>query len=133
MLSNKSINTSFSALVAGTFISAALITNTVSAGDMQHQHAQMSKHSGHQMEGKTAMQMMAKEVITEGVVSRINGETAQLIIHHQPIPEWKMSEMQMKFGLGPGLALKDFEVGQQIRFRLQHENMMKFTITEVLK
>ena len=121
-------------LVTGTLLGAMLSSNPVVAGSMQHQHGQSAEsHGQHKMAANQPMQQMAQEVITEGVVSRIIGDSSQLIVHHQPIPEWKMSEMQMKFGLAPNLSVSDFSEGQAIRFRLKHENMMKFTITEVLQ
>mgnify|MGYP000144404988 CR=1 FL=1 len=74
-----------------------------------------------------------KEVITTGVVKSVLTQTKQLKIQHQMIPEWDMKAMQMKFNLAPNLDIKDFKQGQTIKFRMEHKNMMKFTVLEVLK
>ncbi|WP_261841599.1 copper-binding protein [Aliamphritea ceti] len=76
-------------------------------------------------------QSMAEVVSTSGVVKGVLAETNQLKVQHQRIPEWDMRQMQMKFNLAPGLQATDFQEGQEIRFRLQQQNMMTFTITDV--
>lgn len=123
------------AALIGAIVSATLISTTVTAGDMKHQQPAMAgtEHSQHQMENHAGMNMMAEEVVATGVVKDVLTETAQLKVQHQPIAEWKMSGMQMKFNLAPGISVADFQEGQHIRFRLKQENMMKFTITEVLQ
>lgn len=72
------------------------------------------------------------EVITSGVVKGIVPSTNQLKIRHQPIPEWSMGAMQMKFFLAPYLEISNFHEGQKIKFRLHQKNMMQYTILEVL-
>jgi len=116
-------------VLVGVLVSATLISTTVTADDMKHQS--MNTHAGHNMQ-HSAGQMMAEEVITKGVINGVLSDSKQLKVHHQPIPEWTMSEMQMKFFLAPDLSISDFSEGQQIHFRLKQENMMKFTITELL-
>ncbi len=86
----------------------------------------------HRMVGDSTIQMMAETVIVTGVVKRLLADTGQVIVQHQPIPDWNMSAMQMKFDLTSGLSTTDFTEGRQIRFRLQQSNMMKFTIVELL-
>ncbi|MDI3326337.1 copper-binding protein [Pontibacterium granulatum] len=91
----------------------------------------MASHSMHQ-HGSPKMKPMTVEVVANGVVQSVMAETNQLKIRHQPIPEWSMGAMQMKFSLAPGMSTKVFRHGQQIKFRLRQENMMEFTILEVL-
>ena len=124
----------------------ALITNLtlisfpVFAQDMQHhshassddskqvvQHAAVKSSDNH-----SAMNMIADEVVTEGVVQRILVDSKQIIVRHQPIPLWNMGAMQMKFNLSEGLSVPDFQPGQKIRFKLKQDKLMKFTITELL-
>ncbi|MCO4757992.1 MAG: copper-binding protein [Oceanospirillaceae bacterium] len=94
--------------------------------------AQDSKpHSMHQ-HSASATQAQVAEVITSGVVKGILPSTNQLKIRHQPIPEWSMGAMQMKFFLAPYLEITDFQEGQEIKFRLHQKNMMKYTILEIL-
>ena len=90
-----------------------------------------SAHSMHQHKTPTAQAPVA-EVITSGVVKGVVPSTKQLKIRHQPIPEWSMGAMQMKFFLAPYLQISDFHEGQKIKFRLHQKNMMKYTILEVL-
>lgn len=73
------------------------------------------------------------EVVTTGVVKSVLTQAKLLKIQHQKIPEWDMQAMQMKFSLAPNLNIQDFKQGQTIKFRLKHNNMMKFTVLEVLK
>ena len=124
----------------------ALITNLtlisfpVFAQDMhQHSHAnsdnskQVEQHaSAKSSDTYSAMNMVADEVVTEGVVQRILADSNQVIVRHQPIPLWNMGAMQMKFNLSEGLSVPDFQPGQTIRFKLKQDNLMKFTITELL-
>lgn len=136
LVSSNSFLTAVTAAAAliGAIVSATLISTTVIAGDMKHQSSTTSAdHSQHNMSNHSGMNMMAEEVIATGMVKGVLTETAQLKVQHQPIAEWKMSAMQMKFNLAPGISVADFQEGQHIRFRLKQENMMKFTITEVLK
>lgn len=91
-----------------------------------------ASHAMHQ-HGSSKMKPMAAEVVTSGVVKGVLVETSQLKIRHQPIPEWSMGAMQMKFSLAPGMSTEEFSNGQQIKFRLRQENMMEFTILEVLE
>lgn len=79
------------------------------------------------------MQMAVDEVVAEGVVKRIFADSKQVMVQHQPIPEWNMSAMQMKFNLADGLSVADFKEGQAIRVRLQQSNMMKFTVVKLLE
>ncbi len=88
-------------------------------------------HSMHHHSASTTEAQVA-EVITSGVVKGVLPSTNQLKIRHQPIPEWSMGAMQMKFFLAPYLEISDFQEGQQIKFRLHQKNMMKYTILEVL-
>ncbi|WP_417226121.1 copper-binding protein [Amphritea sp.] len=94
--------------------------------------ADMAQQSGHQ-HGNMNMNAMADEVIAVGIVKRILPESNQLIVQHEPIPEWMMSAMQMKFNLADGLSATAVKPGQQIRFRLKQEHMMRFTITQWLQ
>nr|WP_228050858.1 copper-binding protein [Pontibacterium sinense] len=89
-------------------------------------------HSMHQHSAATAETQVA-EVVTSGVVKGILPSTNQLKVRHQPIPEWSMGAMQMKFFLAPYLEITDFHEGQKIKFRLHQKNMMKYTILEVLE
>jgi len=89
-------------------------------------------HSMHQHSVSTTQAQVA-EVITSGVVKGILPSTNQLKIRHQPIPEWSMGAMQMKFFLAPYLEITDFHEGQKIKFRLHQKNMMKYTILEILE
>lgn len=95
-----------------------------------------SAHSMHQHKTPMAQAPVAQapvaEVITSGVVKGVVPSTKQLKIRHQPIPEWSMGAMQMKFFLAPYLQISDFHEGQKIKFRLHQKNMMKYTILEVL-
>ncbi len=77
-------------------------------------------------------QSMAEVVTTSGVVKGVLVQSNQLKVQHQRIPEWDMHQMQMKFNLAPGMQATDFQEGQTIRFHLKQENMMKFTITDVV-
>ncbi|WP_432472611.1 copper-binding protein [Amphritea sp. HPY] len=137
LISSNSFLTAATAAAAlvGAIVTATLISTTVTAGDMKHQQPVMAgaEHSQHNMENHAGMKMMAEEVIATGMVKGVLSNTAQLKVQHQPIAEWKMAAMQMKFNLAPGISVADFQEGQHIRFRLKQENMMKFTITEVLK
>jgi len=132
LISNKSIITVFTAAVV---CAGATVGVNASAHDKKHQEPAMAaaEHSQHKMENHAGMNMMAEEVIATGMVKGVLTETAQLKVQHQPISEWKMAGMQMRFQLAPGISAADFKEGQHIRFRLKQENMMKFTITEVLK
>ncbi|GGK75260.1 copper-binding protein [Amphritea balenae] len=115
------------ALLVGAIASATLISTTVAAGDMK------SEHKHHNMQANADMKPMAEVVMVDGVVKRVIADSNQLIVHHQPIAAWTMAEMQMKFNLADGLSVADFNEGQKIHFKLKQENMMKFTIIEVLK
>ncbi len=88
----------------------------------------------HKMEHKqmASAQSMAEVVTTSGVVKGVLADTNQLKVQHQRIPEWDMRQMQMKFNLAPGMQAADFKEGQAIRFHLKQQNMMKFTITDVI-
>ncbi|BBB25643.1 hypothetical protein AMJAP_1046 [Amphritea japonica ATCC BAA-1530] len=112
---------------------AGLISIATAATDMQHQSGQHSesKHATmhHAMKADSAMQ---GEVVVDGVVKRVLTDSKQIIVQHQPIPQWNMSAMQMKFDLADGLLVSDFKVDQEIHFRLGHKNMMKFTILELV-
>lgn len=90
-----------------------------------------SEHS-HHTAAHTGAAALAEVVETEGVIKRILPENGQLIIQHEAIPEWNMMAMQMKFSLAPELSIEDFSVGQQIRFRLHQQDMMRYTILELL-
>lgn len=125
----------------------ALITNLILISfpafsqDMQHHSHASSDDSKHMTQhaaakssdAHSAMNMVADEVVTEGVVQRILADSNQLIVRHQPIPLWNMGAMQMKFNLAEELSVSDFQPEQKIRFRLKQNNMMKFTITELLE
>lgn len=94
---------------------------------------EMDTDSSHKHAAKTQdIANLATLVITSGSINRIVKEQKQLIVKHEAIPEWNMKTMQMKFALATGISIDDFQVGQQIRFKLQQKNMMKFTIVEVL-
>ncbi|MBU2966004.1 copper-binding protein [Amphritea sp. 2_MG-2023] len=93
---------------------------------------EMAHQSEHQHSGMN-MNEIVDEVVVVGVIKRILPESNQLIVQHEPIPEWTMSAMQMKFNLADGLSATDFKPGQQIRARLKQEHMMTFTITQWLK
>lgn len=90
-----------------------------------------NSHAMHQHTTSTAHAPVA-EVTTSGVVKGIVRSTNQLKIRHQPIPEWSMGAMQMKFFLAPYLEITDFHEGQKIKFRLYQKNMMQYTILEIL-
>ncbi|MBR9867857.1 MAG: copper-binding protein [Oceanospirillales bacterium] len=77
--------------------------------------------------------MLMNEVVVDGVVKRVLAGSGQIMVKHQPIPEWNMSAMQMKFNLADGLSVTDFTEGQSIRFRLKQSSMMTFTIVKLLK
>lgn len=100
---------------------AAALTAQAEEHSMNHKHKQMA-----------SVQSMAEVVTTSGVVKGVLAQTNQLKVQHQRIPEWDMREMQMKFNLAPGMQASDFKEGQPIEFRLKQQNMMKFTITEVI-
>lgn len=112
-------------LVAGLSVCIALAGFQAFAQDT-------ASHAMHQ-HGSSKMKPMAAEVVTSGVVKGVLVETSQLKIRHQPIPEWSMGAMQMKFSLAPGMSTEEFSNGQQIKFRLRQVNMMEFTILEVLE
>jgi Cu/Ag efflux protein CusF len=107
--------------------SKAMSHESMSQGSMSQEHQSHAMNHSAQ-----AMNMMASDVLISGVVKGVLSETGQLKIQHQAIPEWSMGAMQMKFTLASGLSAADYREGQQIKFRLQQENMMKFTITEIL-
>ncbi|MFT5706927.1 MAG: Cu/Ag efflux protein CusF [Oceanospirillaceae bacterium] len=70
--------------------------------------------------------------VTTGVIKSVLTQAKQLKIQHQMIPEWNMQAMQMKFNLAPTIKIENFKAGQTIKFRMQHKNMMKFTVLEIL-
>ena len=129
----KLMMTGIARILVATLMAAGLISQTMAATDMQHQSVQHneSKHGSmhHATESDSAMQ---GEVVVEGVVKRVLAESKQLIVKHQPIPQWNMSAMQMKFDLADTLFVSDFKVDQKIRMRLKQSHMMKFTILELL-
>lgn len=135
-LIKKRILPATAAWTATAIVFAGLIGTTVLAADMPSQSAMQSSEGGislqHRMASDSAMPMMAETVIVSGEVKRLLADTGQVIVQHQPIPDWNMSAMQMRFDLADGLSVADFTEGQQIRFRLQQSNMMKFTIVELL-
>ncbi|UTW04199.1 copper-binding protein [Amphritea atlantica] len=96
-------------------------------------HNSGSHNAEHSSSKSTSMKMAVEEVVAEGVVKRVLADSNQIMVHHQPIPEWNMSAMQMKFNLADGLSVADFKEGQAIRFRLQQSHMMKFTIVKLLE
>ena len=122
-------------------MNATLISVPAFSQDMQHHSYASSDDSKHMTQHATAkssdahsaMNMVKDEVVTEGVVQRILADSNQLIVRHQPIPLWNMGAMQMKFNLAEELSVSDFQLEQKIRFRLKQDNMMKFTITELLE
>ncbi|MCV6611018.1 MAG: copper-binding protein [Amphritea sp.] len=114
-------------IVLSALLSSMMITSPASIASES-----VSENHSHHMAAHTEKAAMAEIVHTQGVIKRILPEQGQLIIQHEAIPEWQMMAMQMKFGLAPELSIDDFSVGQQIRFRLHQENMMRYTILELL-
>lgn len=124
----KSVLSGTVALSVVVMMASTLISTVLCAADMQLDSV------GHTAEPRlsedTPMQM--NEVVVEGVVTRVLAGSGQVMVKHQPIPEWNMPAMQMKFNLADGLSVADFTAGQSIRFRLKQSSMMTFTIVKLL-
>lgn len=118
---------SIRSIVLSAVFSSLLITSPATLGSDT-----VAKDHSHHMAAHSDKAAMAEVVETQGVIKRILPEQGQLIIQHEAIPEWQMMAMQMKFGLAPELSIDNFSVGQQIRFRLHQENMMRYTVLELL-
>lgn len=125
----KSVLSGTVALSVVVMMASTLISTVLCAADMQLDSV------GHTAEPRLSENapMQMNEVVVDGVVKRVLAGSGQIMVKHQPIPEWNMSAMQMKFNLADGLSVTDFTEGQSIRFRLKQSSMMTFTIVKLLK
>lgn len=125
----KSVLSGTVALSVVVMMASTLISTVLCAADMQLDSV------GHTAEPRLSENapMLMNEVVVDGVVKRVLAGSGQIMVKHQPIPEWNMSAMQMKFNLADGLSVTDFTEGQSIRFRLKQSSMMTFTIVKLLK
>ncbi len=124
----KSVLSGTVALSVVVMMASTLISTVLCAADMQLDSV------GHTAESRLSEDapMQMNEVVVEGVVKRVIAGSGQIMVKHQPIPEWNMPAMQMKFNLADGLSVADFTAGQSIRFRLKQSSMMTFTIVKLL-
>lgn len=124
----KSVLSGTVALSVVVMMASTLISTVLCAADMQLDSV------GHTAEPRLSENapMLMNEVVVDGVVKRVLAGSGQIMVKHQPIPEWNMSAMQMKFNLADGLSVTDFTEGQSIRFRLKQSSMMTFTIVKLL-
>ncbi len=90
----------------------------------------MPMHGDHAQPAHTSDTLTAT-VNASGIIKAILLNTRQLKVQHDPIVEWHMGSMQMKFQLAADIDISSVKVGQQIRFTLHQQGIGKYVITEL--
>ncbi|MBA2072893.1 copper-binding protein [Aeromonas veronii] len=96
------------------------------------QAEEMMHHEGHdmsQMEGMD-MQMAREQVMTKGVITRLDEGSGKIGIKHEAIDNLKMPPMTMVFVAADPALLKGYKVGDAIHFHAESLSG-KLTVTTI--
>ncbi|MGL5069933.1 MAG: copper-binding protein [Aeromonas salmonicida] len=91
-------------------------------------------HEGHdmsQMEGMD-MQMTGEQVMTKGIITRLDEANGKIGIKHEAITNLKMPPMTMVFVAADPALTKGLKVGDTVRFHAENP-AGKLTVTQLQK
>jgi Cu/Ag efflux protein CusF len=132
------VQASWLASVATVFITAAGLTLSLGAKaesshqeDTKHHHAvQSSETMAHEHQHKSAKPV--DTVRATGIIKAVLLGKHQLKVLHDPIKEWDMVGMQMKFHVSTAIDIQHLKPEQRITFTLRNEGLSRFVLTELI-
>ncbi|MCW8883852.1 MAG: copper-binding protein [Motiliproteus sp.] len=115
--------------VVGSFGMALLLALSAQSPAIAGEH---KHHHGHDMK---AMKQMSeqKAVDAVGVIHQIDASERVLKIQHEPIADWNMGAMRMKFHAAPGVDLSNLKEGQKIKFKTSNPKVGRYVVTEIVE
>ncbi|MGY3860185.1 copper-binding protein [Aeromonas lacus] len=108
------------------------LTLLLGLASLQARAEMTMSHEGHdmsQMEGMN-MQMTGEQVMTKGVITRLDEANGKIGIKHEAINNLKMPAMTMVFRVADPALLKDLKVGDAVRFHAENP-AGKLTLTKL--
>lgn len=108
------------------------LTLLLGLASLQARAEMTMSHEGHdmsQMEGMD-MQMAGEQVMTKGVITRLDKANGKVGIKHEAIDNLKMPPMTMVFVAADPAQLKGLKVGDAIHFHAESQSG-KLTVTAI--
>ncbi len=108
------------------------LTLLLGLASLQAQAEMTMSHEGHdmsQMEGMD-MQMIGDQVMTKGIITRLDEANSKIGIKHEAINNLKMPPMTMVFVAADPAQLKGLKVGDAIHFHAESLSG-KLTVTAI--